>query len=145
MASIFEISPAVQDTLLATLAGLFNGGKLNIYGGTVPASCGAALGSAVLLRSIGDGTGISFEPVPVSGMIVKSTSEDWSAPNVATGTATFYRFVTQADDGLASDIQPRLQGSVGLLDADLILGSINLVIGVTDPSIGIYMVGLPAA
>lgn len=143
MASIFGISTALQNALLAALAGELNGGKLLIYGGTVPASRDASIGTATLLRAIGDGTGINFETTPVDGKIVKSTAENWSAANVATGTATFYRFVTQADDGTASSTQVRLQGSVGLLDADLILGDVDLVNGITDPPIGIFMVGLP--
>lgn len=145
MASIFGISTGLQTALLTALAGQLNGGKLQIYGGTVPAGRDSAIGSATLLREIGSGAGINFEATPVDGMIVKSTSENWSAANVATGTATFYRFVTQADDGTASTSQVRLQGSVGLLDADLILGSVNLVVGITDPPIGTYMVGLPVA
>jgi len=47
------------------------------------------------------------------------------------------------DTGVATTTAPRLQGSVGLLNADLILGNVGLVAGVTDPAIGIFMVGLP--
>jgi len=145
MASIFGISSGLQDALLTALAGQLNGGKLQIYSGPVPADRDAAIGTATLLREVGVSTGLNFEATPTNGMIVKSTSENWSAANVATGTATFYRFVGQADDGTASTSQIRMQGSVGLLDADLILGSTSLVIGVTDPPIGIFMIGLPAA
>lgn len=145
MATGFQISTGLQDAILLALAAELNGGKLLIYGGAVPATADASIGSATLLRTIGETTGINFEAATSNGMIVKDTSEVWSAANVATGTATFYRFVTQADDGSSSSSLPRLQGTVGLLDADLILGSTSLVNGVTDPPVSIFMVGLPTS
>lgn len=144
---MFKVSTKIQTACLLALAAELNGSMvLKLYSGAVPTNAHDALGSAVLLRTVsnnGAGTGLSFEAVPVAGMLVKSTAQVWSGPNVATGNPTFYRACLIADDGTASSTQPRLQGSVGLLDADLILGSISLVNGITDPPIGIYAVGLP--
>ena len=144
---MFKISSGLRDILLAELAAQFNGTMhLKIYSGTVPTDSAAALGSAVLLRTVsvsGTGTGMNFEASPVGGMLVKSTSEVWSGPNVETGTATFYRIAPSTDTGLLDTTAPRLQGSVGLLGTDLILSNVALVSGVTDPAIGVFMVGLP--
>lgn len=146
---MFMISTAVQTALLEALAEQFDGLMvMNIYSGTVPATADAALGDAVLLRTVSvnsTGTGMSFEATPVGGMLVKATDEVWAGPNVGTGTATFYRIHPIGDTGGLSTTAPRLQGSVGLLNADLILGSTGLVSGVTDPAIGIFMVGLPTS
>ena len=144
---MFKISTGMQDALLLALASQLNGTMvLNIYSGTVPATADADLGGATLLRTVSvdsTGSGMSFEATTSGGMLVKSTSEIWAGQNVATGTASFYRIMNIGDTGATTTTAPRLQGSVGLLNADLILGNVGLVAGVTDPAIGIFMVGLP--
>lgn len=144
---MFKISSDLQETMLQSISTAMSGNMvMKIYGGTVPANAHDSLGGATLLRTVsnnGAGTGLSFESATVGGMLVKSTSETWKGTNVATGTATFYRMVLLTDDGSADTTVPRLQGSVGVLDADLILGDTALVSGVEDPAIGIYRVGLP--
>ena len=144
---MFKISQGLQTALLTAIGTALNGNMLmKIYSGAVPVNAHSDLGSAVLLRTVSvnsTGAGLNFEATPVGGMLVKSTSQVWAGPNVATGLASFYRIALSSDTGIASTTALRLQGSVGLLDADLILGSTSLVIGVTDPPIGIFAVGLP--
>jgi len=144
---MFKISTGLQEVLLQAIAAEFNGNMLmHIYGGAVPATAQDSIGSAIPLRVVsvnGTGAGMSFEAATSNGMLVKSASEVWEGENIATGTATFYRIQTSADTGVASTTLPRLQGSVDLLYGDLVLGSTALVAGVTDPPIGIFIVGMP--
>lgn len=148
---MFKISQGLQEVLLQAIATQMSGSMiLRIYSGTVPTNAHSALDvENTLLREVssnGAGAALSFEAATVGGMLVKSTSQVWQGPaggNNATGTATFYRLVLQTDDGSANTSVPRFQGSVGLFDADLILGNTALVMGVNDPAIGIFRVGLP--
>ena len=66
----------------------------------------------------------------------------WSGVNVATGTATFYRHVGAADDGTLSTTQPRIQGTVGTVGAELNLSSTSLTTGATQ-TIDYYSIALP--
>lgn len=106
-----------------------NGGFLKIYGGTVPADADAALGSATLLCTVSvnsTGTGLSFA-TPAGGSISKA-SEIWSGVNVATGTATFFRFVADGDNGASSTTAPRVQGTVSATGSgDMLLQSTAFV------------------
>jgi hypothetical protein len=124
-----------------------NGGVVRIYSGAVPANAGAALGAAVLLSEINSAAlnGLHLDPVPVNGFVYKDSSEVWSdLANAAGGLATFYRHVLVADDGTESTSALRVQGSVGLLNADMILKYTTLVIGEPQP-ITSYMVYMPNA
>ena len=146
---MFTISTDTQNALLAALVAKFPSFYLKIYGGTVPALAKSSLGTATLLRTVsvdGGGTGLTFEATPVNGVLVKSTSEVWAGTNAASGVATFYRIVLPTDTGVESDTEARMQGSVGLVGADLILASTNLVIGEDlDRTIDYFVVGMPSA
>jgi len=116
------------DSLKGTLAL----GFLKIYAGTVPATANDALSGATLLCTISvnsSGTGLSLGTA-ASGAIQKA-AEVWSGVNAATGTATFYRFVTPSDTGASSTTEERIQGTVGLAGADLNLTSVSLTSGLT--------------
>lgn len=99
-------------------------GFIKIYSGPEPADADAAIaGGNTLLCTISvnsGGTGLTFAASAASGTIVKNASEVWSGNNVASGTATFYRFVTAADTGVLSTTEARLQGSIGLAAADMV-------------------------
>jgi hypothetical protein len=132
----------------ATLAG----GFMKIYSGSVPATADAALtGGNVLLCTISvnsTGTGLTFATTATSGVLVKNSSEVWSGVNGAggtytgTATATFYRFVTSADDGTLSVTQPRIQGDIAVAGSELNLTNVNLVAGATQ-TIDYYAVAIP--
>lgn len=111
-----------------------DGGEIRIYAGAVPAAADDAIGSATLLTTITNnstGTGITFDAAAANGVLVKAPAEVWSGVNVASGTATFYRFVTQADDGSLSTTLPRVQGDIGVAGAALNLSSTTLTSGAT--------------
>lgn len=147
----FKISTGLRNHLLVTgsvKAGL-DGGVLNIYAGTEPSSADDALGAATLLCTIsnaGAGTGINFDATATAGVLVKSTSETWSGTIVASGTAAFYRFVSLTDDATSSTTFKRLQGTVGTLNADLLVSNTTFTSGGGNSRIiNSFAVGMPSA
>jgi len=108
------------------------GTVLRIYGGAAPASADESIGSAVLLCTIsvdGDGTGVTLDATASGGVIVKNPSEVWTGDVTTTGTASFFRMEFDADTGAFSTSAVRMQGTVGLVGADLNFSSINLAPG----------------
>lgn len=142
-----KASTGLRNALLATgsLRGALDGGRINIYAGTPPASADDAIGAATLLCAItlnGTGTGINFDTAAVAGVLSKAPAEVWSGTNAASGSATFYRHVADGDDGAASTSAPRLQGLVGVAGSDMNLSSTSLTSGAPQ-SIDYYAVALP--
>ena len=108
------------------------GTVLRIYDGAAPASADESIGSAVLLCTIsvdGDGTGVTLDATASGGVIVKNPSEVWTGDVTTTGTASFFRMEFAADTGAFSTSAVRMQGTVGLVGADLNFSSINLAPG----------------
>ena len=127
-------STGLRNYMLATgsFKAAMDGKIIKVYAGTAPASADDAIGAATLLCTIsvdGAGTGVTMEAVPSSGTLSKNTSEIWTGDVVANGTATFFRMQTAADDGSFSTSAVRLQGTVGLVGADLNFSSVTLTIG----------------
>lgn len=146
---MFIVSTALRNHLLATGAlddGL-NGGVIRMYTGTIPTSADASLGTAVLKCTISlnkTGAGINFEAAPVSGVLAKSSSETWLGEVVAAGDYSFYRFSSLTDDGSESTTEKRLQGTIGVLNADLLVGDIALAVG-QEQRVDSYYVGMPVS
>lgn len=141
-----KASTGLRNALLGTdsFKGTMDGCFLDIYAGTVPADADASIGSATLLCRIsnnGAGTGLSFGTA-AGGVLAKDGAQVWSGTNVATGTATFYRLVTDTDTGAASTTEARLQGTVAVLGADLNLSSVALASGAPQ-AIQFFYVALP--
>lgn len=111
-----------------------DGGFIDLYGGAVPVSADATVGGATKLCRISlasSASGISFDTGAVAGVILKAPAEVWSGVNLASGTATFYRFVKTEDTAFESFTDLRVQGRVGVVGADLNLSSTELVLGAT--------------
>lgn len=113
-----KISTGLRDAVLAdsSLKGALDGSVVKIYGGTVPANADAAIGSATLLCVVSvddDGTGITFEDTPIDGALVKTAAETWEGTVLVSGTATFWRIETMADDDSLSTTAVRVQGTFG--------------------------------
>lgn len=128
------ISTGLRNHLMATgsLLDALEGGDIKIYSGTIPANADAALGSAVLLCTVtGAPSGIEFESAPVAGVLLKKVSQAWTGTNAASGTASFFRVVQSSDTGASSSSEVRLQGTVGILGADLELTNVELVASAT--------------
>ncbi len=143
----FQVSTGLRNYMLDT--GAFKTamdlGFLRIYEGTVPADADAALAPATILCDLtvdGLGTGLTWDAAAVSGIIAKATAETWQGQNSDSGTATFFRFVQPADDGLADPTQLRVQGLVGLVGAELNLSSVTLTVGAVQ-TVNHFNVALP--
>lgn len=145
----FISSTGARDALLAALKDELDGGVINIYddSAAIPSSPNDAVpGGSVLLCTItnnGTATGLTLA-TPSGGVMVKTPSEVWSGTNLASGTAAWYRFVTSTDTGLESTTDVRVQGTVGVLNADLLLASTSLVVA-EDQRIDYYAIGLPSS
>lgn len=125
---------------------LMDGKWLQIYSGPIPATADAALGSATLLCELtesDDGvTGLTFEATANGAIASKTAAETWTGTNVASGTASFFRFVDPADTTDASTTAVRLQGTIGQISTDMLLGDPALVD--TEPfTINYFNVTLP--
>jgi len=123
-----------------------DGGVIKVYAGTEPADADASIGAATLLVTISNndtGTGINFDATPTSGVLVKAPAEVWSGTCAASGTATFYRFVSLADDGTSSTTFKRMQGTVGVVGADLLVSSTAFV-SANLRQINSFAAGMPA-
>ena len=152
----FKISTGLANHIMATddVASGLNGGVIKIYGAAtsqvdadalVPATANAAIGAALLLVTIsnnGAGTGITMDSTPVSGVLYKATGETWLGTVVASGYPSFYRYSAIADAGASSTTEKRVQGSVGVLGTDLVLGSGYLTIA-NEQRIDSYAIGIP--
>jgi hypothetical protein len=154
----FKISTGLRNFLLGSgddLATAFNGDMLiKIYGdptsaeaadALVPTSPNDSIGTATLLCTIsnaGAGTSLNFEVTPVSGVLAKSSTEEWYGTNVASGYASFYRAASMSDTGASSTTAKRMQGTVDVLNCDLIVASKYLTIS-QEQRVDNFYVGMP--
>ena len=113
---------------------VFDGSVIKVYAGSVaPNSADDALPSdAVLLLTYslnGSGSGVTLESTAAAGTIAKNSSEVWQGTIVTSGTPLFFRVQLPNDSNAASTDANRLQGSVGLTDADLIVSAMTFSAG----------------
>jgi hypothetical protein len=129
---MIKTSTGLRNAVLGTssLATALSGGKIRIFSGAQPDTADhAETGTLLCEISVNDtGTGLSFES-PAGGMMVKDAGETWSGTNLATGVATWYRHVGSADSGALSTSEPRIQGRMDVVGADLNLSSVSLTMG----------------
>lgn len=144
-----KASTGLRNKLLDTnpLKAILASGFIKIYAGAVPSDADAAIaGGNTLLTTISvnsTGTGLTFAAAAADGTILKNASEVWSGLNVASGTASFYRFVSSADTGVLSTTEPRIQGTIGLAGTDMVLSNTTLVSGATQ-TVDYFAVNMPA-
>jgi hypothetical protein len=141
-----KFSTGLRNAMLkdSSLAAALDLGFIKIYSGAVPASADAALGGAVLLSTISvnsTGDGLSLG-TPADGVISKDPGEIWSGINVATGTASFFRYVAPTDAGVLSTTDPRVQGTVALAGGDLNISSLGLTAAATQ-TLNSFSIALP--
>lgn len=129
----YQVSTGLRNKMLDTgsLSSIMNLSFLKIYAGTVPASGDAALTGTLLvtISNNSTGTGLTLDPA-VAGTIPKKASEVWSGVCSA-GTATHFRWVGASDTGVLSTTEPRIQGLVGTIGADMNLSAVALTGGAT--------------
>ena len=128
-----KMSTGLCNQLLDTnpLKTIFSTMRIRIYSGTAPATADAALSGNTLLVEVEESGGALTWAASASGGVLSKSANTWSGTNAATGTATFYRVVNDADDGTASTTAPRIQGTIGTGGADMNLGTTSLVASAT--------------
>lgn len=130
-----------------SLKGALDGKVIKIFSGTVPSTADAALnGDNVLLCTVSvndTGTGVTIDSTASAGQVSKSSSEVWSGTIATSGTATFFRMETAADDNSASTTAVRVQGTVATDGADMNLATTALVAG-NLRQINYFVVSVPA-
>lgn len=106
-----------------------DGGLLNIYAGTPPATAddGVSGATPILTLSVdGTGGGLHFAMTAENGAIGKDTSELWKGIIQATDAAAWFRFVAAGDTGATSDVAPRIQGTIGVAGTDMLMANTTL-------------------
>lgn len=131
MANAFYVTQAVAAGMLNStgLAASVDAGTaavINIYSGTVPANADAALAGNTLLAQC-TCSGTAFSGYSDTGTAARATFAAITADSSAdaTGTATFFRILTQNAGTVVA------QGTVGTASSDLILNTVSITSGST--------------
>lgn len=115
----------------AAIQDLLDLGIIKIYSGTPPSSADEAVAGAELVLIDNGGTGTKFAE-PSSNAIAIAGGETWSVAAIASGTASYFRYVIKATDtGGSSTTEVRIQGTVGTSGADMIIGNTAIDSGAT--------------
>ena len=130
--------------LLSTGAkGALDGGVINIYSGTPPATADAAVSGTLLVTIQASGGGIHFDTsTSAPGVLSKAPGETWSGTVGTGGLASYFRHVAASDTGASSTTQPRIQGTVATAGGDLNFGNTTLV-ATNVQTIDSYSIALP--
>lgn len=115
---------------------IFTLGEIRVFSGAVPSTAEATVGASATLWTITDTTltqGITFNTI-VSGsrVLKKLATSTWGGTAADTAAATYFRLVGAAtDNNGASDVLPRIQGTVGTVGsgADFIVASTTFAAG----------------
>lgn len=141
MANAFSITPAVAKAMMDTFDAQVDAGTaavINIYDGTPPANAAAALSSNNLLAQLtcsttAFGAATTADPSVVTANAITSDSSADS-----TGTASFFRILTQNAGTVCA------QGTVGTSGSDMNLNTTAITSGST-VAITAATVSLPAS
>ena len=148
----FKFSTGLKNSILgiASLDSLLTDGYIRLYGGTVPPTADSLVsaGSTLLVTysnagALGAGNGLIFGD-PTGGSLGKDPAQIWSGEALNSGTATFFRFVAQADTGTDSAVEVRIQGTVGGAGADMFVQS-NTITEETNYTIDYFTIAIPSA
>lgn len=129
MANAFYFTNAITQAMATAAATAIDAGTaavLNIYSGTIPANADAALsGNTLLAQLVCSATAVSgySDTGTATRAALAVIADDTSAD--ATGTATFFRILTQSGGTVCA------QGTVGTSGADLNLNTVGVVAGLT--------------
>lgn len=127
---------AILNAIAATDADalkIFTTIQLRLYGGTVPTTADAAAATLLCTITGPAAAALTFAASAAAGVLLKS-AQVWSGVVTGVGTqdATYFRFVSAADDdGATGSTYPRIQGSVGLAGVELDMSSVSQVNGAT--------------
>lgn len=109
-----------------------DGGFINIYSGTQPATADAGATGTLLgtITKDGDGvTGLTFDAAAAK-VLSKAAAEAWKMVGAAAGTAGWFRFYKSGDTLTASSTTAkRLDGAIGTSGAELNLSNLSIDVG----------------
>lgn len=131
-----KISTGLRNHMAVTgsMRSAFNAAsRLSIFGGSEVATADADATGATLLCVITGpaAAGLEFEATATDGVLAKLASQVWSGTNLASGTATWFRFEETGDSRGASTTQKRIQGNIGIAMGDMVFIQNVLVSGNT--------------
>lgn len=130
MAFKFSTELRKQQCFSGSLRDILAGCVIRVYSGPIPQSPDAALsGNDLLCEISAGGNPVTFEPASPEPTLYKNMAERWEGDVIKTGTASFFRMVKQADTGVNTTNEVRIQGTVGGPAADLVISNSSLVLG----------------
>lgn len=148
----FKLSTGLRNGLLVgdSLKDQLDGGYIHIYAGTPPESADDENTNTLLATIKTEGaTGLMFAATPAEPGTLYKAADDWDNRddnNFETGIATHFLFVgSTEEDGeaiTASSTNPRILGTVGGANADLILSDTTLTENGTQ-QINSFFVAIP--
>lgn len=152
-----RLSTALRNNLAGTtgFGATFSKGVIYIYSGPQPLSADHAVSGTLLGKVTVDGLPFSFGAAtnglnfaaPAGGTVSKAV-ENWRFTGLANGTAGWFRLMANATDDLADDSatpdNPRLDGSIGIANADLNLSNLAVTTGAPN-TIDVFSFTIPAA
>lgn len=111
---MISLSTAViQDTAARRIA-IFGGGSIRIFSGARPVNASAAeTGTLLGIATPGAVAGIGIPLYPFDGGFGIVASDEVGFIALASGTATWFRFVAPGDTGAATYTESRIDGSIG--------------------------------
>ncbi len=146
-----SLSTGLRDGILGTsaLQALLDGGEINIWSGSAPASADDAA-TGVLLVTVGEGSSngtdatLEFQTTITSGVMSKR-STTWDGIGLADGTAGYFRYcASTADAHGSSTTEVRVQGSVATSGAELNMSSTSITSAATT-TVDTFDITMPAA
>ena len=144
----FEISIPTRNAALEAVATLHSGHVIRVFdcSGSIPTSPSAAWSGFTLLgiftESDDGSTGLTMEASATNGVLEKNSGELWQSTVIADGTAEWYVMSSISDTGGSSTTEPRVTGTVGVVNADLLFSSVDWSID-DEKRIDTYVWGQP--
>ena len=144
----YKISTGLRDHLatVGSIKAAMDGGVIRIYAGAVPGSANDSVTGNTLLCTVSDdatGDGLNLDAAATDGVVTKDPGQIWRGINVASGTATFFRFSPISDDGTSSTTVKRMHGTIGILTGNLRLANTTLTSG-NEQRVETAAFGIPA-
>ena len=139
---MYKLNHGMRGVILTAYKTSLNDGVIGIYEGQAPANPKDAETGALLVWITQDGqpftpgqpdNGLSLDVIThedTLSVLSKTAGENWAGPGLSNGQAGYWRYYDNSRITGASTVSVRIQGSVGLANADMILGSVNVKVGV---------------
>lgn len=128
-----KITSSLTYQMLAAIKAAFSGAFVAVYAGPVPADANAAVTGTLLGYFFQGGNNTIALGDPVKNTVGMRANESWLCNPQAAGTATYFRMGQWGsdDNAVAGPTGfPRIQGTIGTANADLVLADPVFAVGV---------------